>query len=49
MKILKYLQKKKFMLIKNKKYYVPKDIGYERQIKEIYEKLEQIKKHNDFY
>ena len=35
--------------IKNKKYYVPKDIGYERQIKEIYEKLEQIKKHNDFY
>lgn len=32
--------------IKNKKYYVPKDIGYERQIKEIYERLEQIKKHN---
>lgn len=32
--------------IKNKKYYLPKDIGYERQLKEIYERLEQIKKHN---
>lgn len=30
--------------IKNKKYYVPKDIGYERQIKEIYERLDTIKK-----
>lgn len=29
--------------IKNKKYYHPKDIGYEKQIKEIYEKLEQLK------
>lgn len=30
--------------IKNKKYYTPKDIGYEKGIKEIYEKLERIKK-----
>ena len=29
--------------IKNKKYYHPKDIGYEKQIKEIYERLEKIK------
>ena len=29
--------------IKNKKYYEPKDIGYEKGIKEIYEKLERIK------
>ena len=29
--------------IKDKKYYEPKDIGYEKQIKEIYEKLERIK------
>lgn len=29
--------------LKNKKYYTPKDIGYERQIKEIYNKLEQLK------
>ena len=29
--------------IKNKKYYTPKDIGYEKQIKEIYERLEKIK------
>lgn len=29
--------------IKDKKYYIPKDIGYEKQIKEIYEKLEKIK------
>lgn len=29
--------------LKNKKYYSPKDIGYEKQIKEIYEKLERIK------
>ena len=28
--------------IKNRKYYHPKDIGYEKQIKEIYEKLEKI-------
>ncbi|MCI8347337.1 MAG: replication-associated recombination protein A [Bacilli bacterium] len=33
--------------IRNKKYYHPKDIGYEKQIKEIYEKLEQLNK-NDF-
>lgn len=30
--------------IKNKKYYTPKDIGYEKQIKEIYTKLENLKK-----
>lgn len=30
--------------IKNKKYYIPKDIGYEKQIKEIYERLEKINK-----
>jgi len=30
--------------IKNKKYYQPKSIGYEKNIKEIYDKLEQIKK-----
>ena len=30
--------------IKNKKYYVPKDIGYEKQFKEVYERLERIKK-----
>ena len=30
--------------IKNKKYYNPKDIGYEKQIKEIYERLEKIKR-----
>ena len=29
--------------IKDKKYYHPKDIGYEKNIKEIYEKLEKIK------
>lgn len=29
--------------IKNKKYYTPKDIGYEKQIKEVYERLEKIK------
>ncbi len=29
--------------IKNKKYYTPKDIGYEKQIKEIYAKLEHLK------
>ena len=29
--------------LKNKKYYTPKDIGYEKQIKEIYECLEKIK------
>ena len=32
--------------IKNKKYYSPKDIGYEKQLKDIYEKLEKIKKQN---
>ncbi len=30
--------------IKNKKYYFPKDIGYEKNLKEIYEKLEMINK-----
>ncbi len=30
--------------IKNKKYYQPKDIGYEKTLKEIYEKLERLKK-----
>lgn len=30
--------------IKNKKYYKPKDIGYEKQIKEIYERLEKLKR-----
>lgn len=29
--------------LKDKKYYIPKDIGYEKQIKEIYEKLENLK------
>lgn len=29
--------------LKNKKYYTPKDIGYEKQIKEIYTKLEHLK------
>ncbi len=29
--------------LKDKKYYHPKDIGYEKQIKEIYERLEKIK------
>ncbi len=29
--------------IKNKKYYTPKDIGYEKQLKEIYDKLNRIK------
>lgn len=29
--------------IKNKKYYIPKNIGYEKQIKEIYERLEKLK------
>lgn len=32
--------------IKNKKYYTPKDIGYEKQLKEIYEKLQKL---NDKY
>ena len=32
--------------IKNAKYYYPKDIGYEKNIKEIYEKLENIRKHS---
>ena len=30
--------------IKDKKYYKPKDIGYEKNIKDIYEKLEKLKK-----
>lgn len=29
--------------LKNKKYYHPKDIGYEKSIKEIYERLEKLK------
>ena len=29
--------------IKNKKYYKPKDIGYEKQLKEIYDRLEKLK------
>lgn len=29
--------------LKNKKYYQPKDIGYEKQVKEIYDRLEKIK------
>ena len=29
--------------IKNKKYYVPKENGYEKQFKEIYERLEKLK------
>ena len=32
--------------LKNKKYYIPKDIGYEKQMKEIYERLENLKKKN---
>lgn len=31
--------------LKNKKYYHPKDIGYEKNIKEIYERLEKVKIH----
>ena len=30
--------------LKNRKYYTPKDIGYEKQIKEVYERLEKIKR-----
>ena len=29
--------------IKDKKYYEPKDIGYEKGVKEIYEKIEKLK------
>lgn len=29
--------------LKDKKYYIPKDIGYEKQVKEIYERLEKLK------
>lgn len=29
--------------LKNKKYYIPKDIGYEKVLKEIYERLEKLK------
>ena len=32
--------------LKNKKYYHPKDIGYEKSIKEIYEKIEKLKDSN---
>lgn len=34
--------------IKNKKYYYPKDIGYEKNIKDIYEKLENIKRNSNY-
>ena len=30
--------------LKNKKYYIPKDKGYEQNIKYVYDKLESIKK-----
>ncbi len=33
--------------LKNKKYYKPKDIGYEKTIKEIYEKLDKIKRNSN--
>ena len=33
--------------LKNNKYYIPKDIGYEKNIKDIYEKLEQIKRNSN--
>ena len=32
--------------LKNKKYYIPKDIGYEKQLKDIYDKLDKIKNNN---
>ena len=32
--------------LKNKKYYIPKDIGYEKNIKDIYEKLENLKRNS---
>lgn len=32
--------------LKNKKYYMPKEFGYEKQLKEIYEKLEALKNKN---
>jgi len=32
--------------IKDRKYYVPKDLGYEKQLKEIYDRLEKIKHTN---
>jgi len=32
--------------IKNKQYYHPKDIGYEKNFKEVYEKLDKIKKNS---
>ena len=34
--------------LKNKKYYHPKDIGYEKQIKETYEKIEKLKEKGNF-
>lgn len=33
--------------LKNKKYYQPKDVGYEKQVKAIYDKLESIKKQKE--
>lgn len=33
--------------LKNRKYYHPKDIGYEKNIKEIYDRLEAIKKNSN--
>ena len=32
--------------LKNKKYYQPKDVGYEKQIKEVYDRIEKIKNAN---
>ncbi len=34
-------------IIKNKKYYKPKDVGYEKTIKEIYERIDKLKSTND--
>ena len=33
--------------LKNKKYYHPKDLGYEQTLKQVYEKLEKIKNNNN--
>ena len=32
--------------LKNKKYYTPKDVGYEKNLKEIYQKIEKLKDSN---
>ena len=34
--------------LKNKKYYIPKDLGYEKNIKNIYDKLNKMKDNNYF-